>query len=58
MNITNVLIQSAGSGGSFRCDPGIGHGTFSIIVSIFELTEVEVDPLWGPVFPMAPLQLV
>ena len=58
MNITDILVQSTGSGGAFHGDPGIPHGTLSVVVCIFKLMEIKVDPLGSLFFPVAALQPV
>ena len=58
MNITDLLVQGTGSGGAFCGDPGIPHGTLSIVVCVFKLMEIKVDPLESLFFPVAALQPV
>ena len=56
MDIPNVLVQFPSGGCTLGSDPGVPHGTLGVIVGIFKLGEIEVDPLRGLFLPVAALQ--
>ena len=57
-DITNILIESLCSGSGFIGDPGVTHGAFRVVLSVLQLLQVVVDPLWSADFPITTLEPV
>ena len=58
VDITSILIESLRSGSSLIGDPGVTHGAFRVVLSVLQLLQVVVDPLWSANFPVTTLKPV
>ena len=58
MDVPNFLVQGPCCRRPIGSDPSVPHRSFSIIIDVFQLAEVKIDPLDGRLFPSATLEAV
>ena len=58
MNVPSLLVESLSGGSTFVGDPGVPHRAFHVIVSVLQLSQIQVDPLRSTALSVASLQPV
>ena len=58
MDISDLLVQGPCRRRSIGSDPSVPHRSLSIIIDVFQLAEIKIDPLDGRFLPSATLEAV
>ena len=53
VDINSILVESLRSGSGLISDPGVAQGAFCVVLSVLQLLQVMVNPLWSANFPVA-----